>query len=170
MNNKMKRHIGWDLRGSKHRKLWSLCISSFWYNVFVSTESLWTPNKNYWGFMEAYSHINDQWLTTFRASLSSTEKCVCGRELHFVLQSQTCPLFQVSLDFLLLHFNPLWWKGRLVLVLAVEGLIGLEPVNFSFFSISGWDIILDYCDAEYLPWEMNWDHSVIFEFAPKYCI
>ena len=27
--------------------------------------------------------------------------------LHFVLQGQTCLLFQVSLDFLLLHSNPL---------------------------------------------------------------
>ena len=27
--------------------------------------------------------------------------------LHFVLQGQTCLLLQTSLDFLLLHFNPL---------------------------------------------------------------
>ena len=33
--------------------------------------------------------------------------------LHFVLQSQTCLLLQVSLDFLLLHSSPLWWKGHL---------------------------------------------------------
>ena len=31
--------------------------------------------------------------------------------LRFVLQSQTCLLFQVSLDFLLLHSSPLWCKG-----------------------------------------------------------
>jgi len=30
--------------------------------------------------------------------------------LHFILQDQTCLLFQVSLDFLLLHSNPLWWR------------------------------------------------------------
>ena len=29
---------------------------------------------------------------------------------HFVLQGQTCLLLQVSLDFLLLHCSPLWWK------------------------------------------------------------
>ena len=29
--------------------------------------------------------------------------------------------FQVSLDFLLLHCNPLWWKGHLFLVLVLEG-------------------------------------------------
>ena len=33
--------------------------------------------------------------------------------LHFVLQSQTSLLLQVSLDFLLLHSSPLWWKGHL---------------------------------------------------------
>ena len=31
--------------------------------------------------------------------------------LHSVLQGQTCLLLQVSLDFLLLHSSPLWWKG-----------------------------------------------------------
>ena len=59
--------------------------------------------------------------------------------LHFVLQEQTCLLLQVSPDFLLLHSNPLWWKGHLFLVLVLEELVDLptEPVNFSFFSISG---------------------------------
>ena len=33
--------------------------------------------------------------------------------LHFVLESQTFLLIQVSLDFLLLHSSPLWWKGHL---------------------------------------------------------
>ena len=45
-----------------------------------------------------------------------------------------------------------------------------EPLNFRFFSITGWDINLDYCDIEWLAFEMNRDHSVIFEIAPKYCI
>jgi len=44
--------------------------------------------------------------------------------LHFVLQGQTCLLLQVSLDFLLLHSSPLWWKEHLFLVLVLEGLIG----------------------------------------------
>ena len=45
--------------------------------------------------------------------------------LHFVLQCQTCLSFQVSLDFLLLHSNTLWWKGLFILlVLIVEGLVG----------------------------------------------
>ena len=46
----------------------------------------------------------------------------CPSLLHFVLQGQTCLLLQVSLDFLLLYCSPLWWKGHLFLVLALEGL------------------------------------------------
>ena len=29
---------------------------------------------------------------------------------------------------------------------------------------------LDYCDVEWFALEMNQNHSVIFEAAPKYCI
>ena len=43
-------------------------------------------------------------------------------------------------------------------------------VNFSFFSITGWGIDLNYCDIEWFALETNRDHSVIFEIAPKYCI
>ena len=46
--------------------------------------------------------------------------------LHFVLQGQTCLLFQVFLDFLLLHSNPLWWKGHLFWVLVLECLVSLH--------------------------------------------
>ena len=42
--------------------------------------------------------------------------------------------------------------------------------NFSFFSITGWGIDLDYCDLEWFALETNRDHSVIFEIAPRYCI
>ena len=43
-------------------------------------------------------------------------------------------------------------------------------LDFSFFSISGWSIDLDYCDTEWFAVKMNWDHSVIFEIASKYYI
>ena len=46
----------------------------------------------------------------------------------------------------------------------------VELVNFSFLSISGWGIDLDYCDVEMLILEMNENYSVVFEIAPKYCI
>ena len=40
--------------------------------------------------------------------------------LHPVLQGQICLLLQVSLDFLLLHSSPLWWKWHLFLVLVLD--------------------------------------------------
>ena len=46
----------------------------------------------------------------------------------------------------------------------------IELFNFSFFSITGRGIDLDYRDIEWVALEMNRDHSVIFEIAPKYCI
>ena len=58
--------------------------------------------------------------------------CSLGKTLlafvlvHFVLQGQTCLLFQISFDFLLVHSNPLWWKGYLFLVLVLESLVGLH--------------------------------------------
>ena len=46
----------------------------------------------------------------------------------------------------------------------------MYPLNLSFFGINGWGIDLDYCDVEWFALEMNRDHSVLFEIAPKYCI
>ena len=46
--------------------------------------------------------------------------------LYFELQGQICLLLQISLEFLLLHSSPLWWKGHLFLVLVLEGLIDLH--------------------------------------------
>ena len=55
-------------------------------------------------------------------------------------------------------------------MLVLKGLVGLiEPFSFSFFSISGQGIDLDYCDIEWFALEMNRDHSVIFDIASKYC-
>ena len=56
-------------------------------------------------------------------------------------------------------------------VLVLESLVGLHrTVNFSLFSINSWGTVLDYYDVEWFALEMNRDHSVIFEVAPKYCI
>ena len=41
----------------------------------------------------------------------------------------------------------------------------LVPFNFSFFSITGWGIGLDYRDTEWFALEMNRNHSVVFEIA-----
>ena len=95
--------------------------------------------------------------------------------LHFVLQSQIYLLLQVSFDFLILHFNPLWWKEHFFffLVFVLEHLVGHHravPFNFSLFGISVWGIDLYYSDVEWFALEMNQDHSVIFEIVPKYHI
>ena len=56
-------------------------------------------------------------------------------------------------------------------MLVLTGLVGLHrPFNFSFFSITGSGINLDYCDIEWFALEMNRNHSVVFEIASKYCI
>ena len=49
-------------------------------------------------------------------------------------------------------------------------MVFIEPFNFSFFSVTGWSIDLDYHDIEWFALEMNRDHSVILEIASKYCI
>ena len=43
-------------------------------------------------------------------------------------------------------------------------------LTFSFFSLTGWGIDLDYCDTEWFAPETNRDHSVFFEIASRYCI
>ena len=56
-------------------------------------------------------------------------------------------------------------------MLVLKGLVVfIEPFNFSFFSVTGWGIGLDYCDIEWFALEMNRDHSVVFEPASKYGI
>ena len=56
-------------------------------------------------------------------------------------------------------------------MLVLKGLVGLHrTVNFSFFSVTGWGIDLDYRDIEWFASETNRDHSVVFEIASKYCI
>ena len=56
-------------------------------------------------------------------------------------------------------------------MLVLKGLVGLHrTVQLSFFSVTGWGRDLDNCDIEWLALEMNRDHSVISETAPKYCI
>ena len=55
-------------------------------------------------------------------------------------------------------------------MLVLKGLVGLHrTTHFSFFSITGWGIGLDYHDIERFSLQMNRDHSGIFEIASKYC-
>ena len=42
--------------------------------------------------------------------------------------------------------------------------------NFGYFGISGQGVDLDYYDVKWCALEVNRDHSVVFETAPKFCI
>ena len=51
---------------------------------------------------------------------------------------------------------------------VLEGLVVfIEPFNFSFFSVSGRGIDLDYCDTEWFALEMNRDHFLILRVHPS---
>ena len=57
----------------------------------------------------------------------SLSKTLLPFTLHnLVHQGQICLLFQVFIDYPLLHSSPLWCKGHLFWVLVLEGLVGLH--------------------------------------------
>ena len=54
-------------------------------------------------------------------------------------------------------------------MLVLKGIVGLlRTVQHQL--LQHWGIDLDYHDIEWFALEMNRDHSIIFEIAPKYCI
>ena len=89
--------------------------------------------------------------------------------VHFVFHGQTCLVFQVSFDFLLLHSNPLWCKGHPFGVSARRSCRSWQNCSTSPSSalVVGHRLWLLWCWMICL--EMNWDHSVVFEIAPKNC-
>ena len=90
--------------------------------------------------------------------------------LSFILQGQICySRYLLTSYFCILV--PYDEKDIFLVELFLKGLIDLiEPFNFSFFSITGWGIDLDYSDIEWFALETNRDHSVVFEIASKFCI
>ena len=61
--------------------------------------------------------------------------------------------------------------GRRQILSSLDGSrVFIEPFNFSFLSITGWGVDLDYCDIEWFALETSSDHSVVFEIIFKYCI
>ena len=90
--------------------------------------------------------------------------------LHFVLQGQTCLILQASLDFLFLHSNPLWWRGHLFFGVSSRKSWRSSQnhsTSASSGSVFGNRLGLLWCWIICL--EMNWDHSIGFKIAPKYC-
>ena len=56
-------------------------------------------------------------------------------------------------------------------MLILEGLVGLHRAVQLWLLQRYWlGIDLDYCDIEWFALDMNRDHSVVSEIAPKYCI
>ena len=54
---------------------------------------------------------------------------------------------------------------------VLKGLVGLHrTIQLQLLQHSGCGIGLDCCDIKYFALEMNRDHSVVFESAPKYRI
>ena len=120
-------------------------------------------------------------------SMCRVFSCVVGREcllwpvhslgkmllafalLHSVLQGQICPLLQLSRLPTFAFQSPMMIKASLLAV-SSKSSVFIELFNFSFFSVTGWGIDLDYRDTEWFTLEMNRDHSVFFETASKYCI
>ena len=53
-------------------------------------------------------------------------------------------------------------------MLVLEGLVGLHrTIQLQLLQRYWSGIDLDYCDIEWFALEMNRDHSVVFEIAPK---
>ena len=56
-------------------------------------------------------------------------------------------------------------------MLVLDGLVVfIESFNFSFFSVTGQGVDLDYRDIEWFALETKGDHSVVFEISSKHCI
>ena len=53
-----------------------------------------------------------------------------------------------------------------MLLLVLEGLVGLHRIVQLQLLQHYWGIDLDYCDAEWFALETNQGHSVIFEIVP----
>ena len=53
-------------------------------------------------------------------------------------------------------------------MLVLKGLVGLHrTVQHQLFSVTGWDIGMDYREIERFALEMNSDYSLVFKIASK---
>ena len=110
----------------------NFAIRSSWYEpqsspslVFTDCRELlrlpvqrtWSTWFHYWprGDVDMQSHLLGcgKWVFAMTSVLFD-KTLLAFALLQFVLQGQTCLLFQVSLDFLLLHSNSLWQKLHLL--------------------------------------------------------
>ena len=109
-----------------------LGLSCFFFWATVSSQSCFcwlyrdSPSLAAKNIINLILVLTTWWCPCVESSLVLLEEGICYDEcvllaktllafalLHVVLQGQICLLLQVSLDFLLLHSSPLWWKGHL---------------------------------------------------------
>ena len=81
------------------------------YNNLISVLTIW------WCLCVELSLVLLEESVCYVCSLDKT--LLAFALLHFVLHGQTCLLFWISLDFLLLYSNFLLWKGHLFVVVVV---------------------------------------------------
>ena len=155
--------------------IWAIVSSwsCFWW-LFRASPFLAAKN-----IIDLISVLTIWWCPYVESSLVWLEKGACCDQrvhltkllafvlLHFV-QGQTCLLFQVSLEFLLFHSNPLWWKGHLLLVLVLEGLHITIQLQLQRHQWLGHRVGLLWCWMVCLRNESRSFCS--FEITPKYCI
>ena len=89
--------------------------------------------------------------------------------LHSVLQGQICLLLMYFLTFYFCIPVPYNENTSFIDLVLEALLVFIEPLNFSFFSISGWGIDLDYCDIEWFSSETRsfchfWDCIQVLHF------
>ena len=144
--------------------IWATVCSQSWFFVFVFVFFFWLYSFSTLGCKEynqsdfTIDHlvVSMCWVFYSVSGRGSLLWPVCSlgktllifSRLHFVLQGQICQLLKVSINFLLLHSSPLWWKGHLYWVLVLEDLLGVRRTVQCFFSITGWGIDLDYSDIK----------------------
>ena len=94
-----------------------------------------------------------------RGFLLSWQGSVSFTLLYFVPQGQTCMLFHLSLDFLLLHSTPLWWKGHLFFDVSSRRSCGsAKNHSASAFLALVVGHKLGYCGVEWFSLQRNQDH------------
>ena len=80
-------------------------------------------------------------------------------------------LLQESLDFVLLHSIPLWWKGYLFWVFVLKGLVSLyRTIQLQLLQHYWLGHRLGLLWYWMVCLGTNRDHSVLFEIASEYCI
>ena len=117
---------------NKKFMIWAIVSSQSCFCWLYRASSSWAA-KN---IINLISVLTIWWCPYVESSLALLGVGVCydllGKTLlpfvllHFVLQRQTCLLLQIPLDFLRFNSRYLWWKGHLLWVLVLKGLVGLH--------------------------------------------